>query len=59
VLREVSILKQLPKHPNVVRLLDVYEPTKNISTCSDLYLAFKKSDLDLLQQIQSEMAVQE
>jgi serine/threonine protein kinase len=40
VLREISILKQLPRHPNVVRLFEVYEPTNNISTCEHLYLIF-------------------
>jgi serine/threonine protein kinase len=40
VLREISILKQLPRHPNVVKLFEVYEPTNNISTCEHLYLIF-------------------
>jgi len=40
VLREISILKQLPRHPNVVKLFEVYEPTNNIITCEHLYLIF-------------------
>lgn len=40
VLREVFILKYMPRHPNIVKLLEVIEPSNNIMDCNDMYLVF-------------------
>jgi len=38
--REVSILKQLPNHPCIVRLYDIIEPTKDAKNFRSIFLVF-------------------
>lgn len=40
-LREIQILRSMPRHPNVVKVYDVIEPTEQSTSFRDLYFVFE------------------
>lgn len=47
LLREISILRRLKIHKNIVRLYDVIEPTNNSHDYSELFYIFECCNTDL------------
>ena len=47
IIREVRILAALPRHDNIVNLLDVRTPQENPSDDADVFLIFEKAATDL------------
>ena len=47
IIREVRILAALPRHDNIVNLLDVRTPLENPSDDADVFLIFEKAATDL------------
>ena len=47
IIREVRILAALPRHDNIVNLLDVRTPLENPSHDADVFLIFEKAATDL------------
>ena len=60
LLREVSILRQLTVHRNIVRLYDVIQPNKdNWQDFSELYYVFESCNTDLRKVVISTIPLQE
>lgn len=59
LLREVSILRQLAVHKNIVRLYDVLQPTTNTMAYNELYYVFESCNTDLRKVIISSIPLQE
>ena len=59
LLREASILTNLPKHANIVELNEVIEPTNDHLNYKTLYYVFQIADTDLQKHIRSEMIMNE
>lgn len=47
LLREVQILRSIGHHKNIVKLLDVVEPTNSSSTFNIIYYVFELQSTDL------------
>jgi serine/threonine protein kinase len=53
VLREISVLKELRAHPNVLKIVDIFPPTtvllanKQLQTISELYIVFNYAGCNL------------
>ena len=53
ILREISLLSRLT-HPNVVKILDILEPPKDMAEFRDLYVVFEYVESDLARVLNSQ-----
>lgn len=58
-LREIQILRSMPRHPNVVKVYDVIEPTESSMTFKELYFVFEYQKLDLAKMMNAGVKLQE
>ena len=59
ILREITILKQLPPHPNIVTLCDVLEPSNDPQNFESIFIVMRHMKSDLQRQIASASPLQE
>ncbi len=57
ILREITILKKLPPHPNIVTLCDVFEPSNDPFYFKSIFIVFRRGGTDLQKLIRSDKAL--
>ena len=58
-LREVTILQQLPHHPNIVAIEDILEPSNDPNNFKTIFIVMRQMKSDLQKQIASAIPLQE
>lgn len=58
LLREVSILRQMPRHPNIVKLFDIFTDENTFGESNTLYFVFDVARQDLLSFIKKNAVIE-
>ena len=58
-LREVTILKQLPQHPNIVAIEDILEPSNDPNNFNTIFFVMRQMQSDLQKLVASKTPLEE